>query len=273
MESAADAETPSQDTLQRAPARALSLLLGVGRAPHIWAHLSTRGYTAAEHATGWKLLRATDPSAAVDPAAPARQNDAAVQDAMAQLDAWDNENLPIASVALRRREPAVHAYLFAHGLKHADGAASVRVVGIFLDRVDGVRAVAEGRSKEDVSFDRSQARKALALLHSRGLTEAALGDVRAWLKTVQRGAEPTETETVAAPAGHHGGAAGAVRVGGRVVPGGAQGRQTPRRPHPARSRGEEGPQDEGHRDAKACLNATPRLPAASRSESRCRPRR
>lgn len=200
MESAADADTPSPDTLQRAPARALSLLLGVGRAPHIWAHLSTRGYTAAEHATGWKLLRATDPSAAVDPAAPARQNDAAVQDALAQLDAWDNENLPIASVALRRREPEVHAYLFAHGLKHADGAASVRVVGIFLDRVDGVRAVAEGRSKEDVSFDRSQARKALALLHSRGLTDAALGDVRAWLKTVQRGAEPTAAATAAAPA-------------------------------------------------------------------------
>jgi hypothetical protein len=188
--SALEAEPkPSRPTLDRAPGRALTFLIGVGRSPQVRGRLATRGYTEAEHARGWKLLRAVDPTAAGDVAAN-DGSDPAVRDAVARLDVWDNQNFPLVDLALRRREPEVHAFLFAGGLAPADGIESVRVVTLFLDRVDTVRAVAENHRDLEVPFDAAKARGALALLESRGVGAAEQEAVRAWLDLAQRGAAP-----------------------------------------------------------------------------------
>jgi hypothetical protein len=182
-------QKPGRSTLDRAPGRVLVFLLGVGRSPQIRGRLATRGYTDAEHALGWRLLRAVDPSAPANEA-DVGGSDPAVRDAIARLDVWDNQNLPIVDLALRRREPAVHGYLFAGDLAPADGAESVRVVTLFIDRVDTVRAVADNEREEGVPFDAAQARSALSLMESRGVGEAEQESVRGWLELAQRGAAP-----------------------------------------------------------------------------------
>ena len=182
-------QKPTRFTLERAPGRVLSFLLGVGRSPQVRGRLATRGYTDAEHARGWKLLRAVDPTAAGDVTAN-DGSDPAVRDAVARIDVWDNHNFPLVDLALRRRAPEVHAFLFAGGLAPADGIESVRVVTVFLERVDTVRAVAENDRDLEAPFDAAQARGALALMESRGVGAAEQKAVRAWLDLAQRGAAP-----------------------------------------------------------------------------------
>ena len=187
--SAVEAATkPHRSTLERAAVRALTFLLGVGRAPVIRGLLETRGYSPAEHAQGWKLLRAVDPTAAANDA-PSDAFDPAVRDAVARLDAWDNQNLPILDLALRRREPAVHGFLFAGDLAPADGVESVRVVATFMDRVDALAAVAGGAADDDVTFTPAQAEGALAIMASRGVDERERAAVQRWLDLAQRGAD------------------------------------------------------------------------------------
>ncbi len=200
-----DETMPSRQTLDRVPARALTFLLGVGRSAVIRGVLESKGYTNAEHERGWSLLRAVDPSVApVEPGEGALpQSDPAVREALANLDAWDNENLPIADVALRRREPAARAFLFAGGLAPSDGIASVRAVASFVERLDALDDVADpkpaAKSKAPARDDaakpavtKAQAKRALEILASRGIDEAARGSVQAWLATVQKGAAPAK---------------------------------------------------------------------------------
>lgn len=196
-----DESQPSQATLDRAPARALSFLLGVGRSPVIRAQLATRGYTDDEHDQGWKLLRAVDPSAGATSAA---TSDSSVSDAVAKLDAWDNQNLPIADAALRKRVPTVHAFLFANGLAPADGIESVRVVDTFLGRLDKVSDIAASErrdaKKSKPSADLTavtpeHAREALKILDTRGISAGERQTARGWLNTAQKGAAPAAPPT------------------------------------------------------------------------------
>jgi hypothetical protein len=189
MSALAEELKPGRNTLDRAPGRALTFLLGAGRSPRLRGLLATRGYTDGEHAGGWQLLRAVDPSMAANDGG-ASDADPAVRDAVANLDGWDNVNLPIVDAALRRREPEVHGFLFANGLAPADGIESVRVVTTFIDRVDTVRAVAENQRDEPAPFDASQAQRALTLMETRGVGEAEQETVRGWLEVAQRGAAP-----------------------------------------------------------------------------------
>ncbi len=193
--------TPSQDTLDRTPARALTFLLAVGRSPAIWGALQTRGYGDDEHASGWQRLLAVDPSRAKSsPVVPSA--DPAVLEAFAQVDKWDNENLPIVDVALANRVPEAHAFVFADGLAPADGAESVRVVTTFLDRADALEALAKekpgaGAKKGAKAADTpprlpltpAQAKAAIDLLAARGITAEARKTVRGWLTTLQKGPE------------------------------------------------------------------------------------
>lgn len=201
--------TPSQDTLDRTPARALTFLLAVGRTPAIWGALQTRGYGDAEHGVGWQKLLAVDPSRAKSsPVVPSA--DPAVLEAFAQIDKWDNENLPIVDVALANRVPEAHAFVFADGLAPADGAESVRVVTTFLDRADALEAHAAekpgaGAKKGAKAADTpapppltpAQAKAAIELLEARGVTAEARKTARGWLTTLQKG---PELRPAAAPA-------------------------------------------------------------------------
>jgi len=190
MNALAEAPKPGRNTLDRAPGRALTFVLGVGRSARIRGLLATRGYSAEEHARGWQLLRAVDPSLAANDAGAGDGADPAVRAAITSLDVWDNLNFPIVDAALRRREPEVHGFIFAGGLAPADGIDSVRVVATFIDRVDIVRAVAANQREEAISFGAPQAKRALTLMESRGVGEAERATVRGWLEVAQRGAAP-----------------------------------------------------------------------------------
>lgn len=182
--------TPTRFTLERAPERALIFLLAVGRWPAIRGLLEARGYSAEEHELGWKLLRAVDPTAAAGHASGAGggsgDGSAAVREALAKLDRWDNDHLPIADVALKRRVPTVHALLFAGGLAPVEGVMSVTVVRTFLDRLDALDGVRRGAKHATVS--RADATAALKVLTTRGLDDGERKAARQWLATVETGA-------------------------------------------------------------------------------------
>lgn len=202
--------TPSDDTLSRAPAKALTFILAVGRTPAIWGALTKKGYDSAEHAAGWAKLFAVDPAMAKGAEA-VTSTDPAVTEAFAKIDRWDNDNLPIADVALANRVPEAHAYVFANGLAPADGAESVRVVATFLDRVDAVEAIAEKpathakKPAKDADTPTSppltaaQAKAAMEILAARGITPAEREAARAWLATLLKGTETQPDQPSSAP--------------------------------------------------------------------------
>ena len=189
MEALKVGSIPHRVTLERAPGRCLTFLLGVGRTSVIRGLLETRGYTDEEHERGWKLLRAVDPSVPGAGASDAG-NEGAVRESVSNLDLWDNQNLPIADLALRKRCPEVHAYVFGDGLAPADGIESVRVVATFLTRVGAVAQAANDgkKSAEKLPFTAAQARNAMKLLDARGIDAQERATVHAWLSTAQRGA-------------------------------------------------------------------------------------
>lgn len=195
MSTPEDIAKPRRSTLERATARTLSFLLAVGRNPVVRGLLETHGYTAAEHADGWRLLRAVDPTAPPD-GKPRSEGDPAVRVALAHLDAWGHRNLPILDLALRRREPAVHAFLFARGIAPADGVESVRVIALFFQRVDALVRIAGGAADEAIGVTPKQARGALAIMAARGVGNDAQEAVHSWLALVQRGAAPAAPAAV-----------------------------------------------------------------------------
>jgi hypothetical protein len=114
-----------------------------------------------------------------------------------ELDAWENLWFPVASASLKGRHPEVHAMVFKN-LTQSSGISVIMGVRIFLERIDGLhRPVTEGGIG-------AQASEVLALLASRGLTAAKLGDAHALIERLGRiepevgGAEPTTAEQDAA---------------------------------------------------------------------------
>ncbi len=197
--------TPSQTTLDRTPSRTLLFLLAISRSAVIRGALQTRGYNDQEHAAGWQKLLAVDPSMAKTPEVQP-SSDPAVAEALAMLDKWDNDNLPIVDVALVTRAPEAHAFLFADELAPTDGAESVRVVITFLDRVDTLEAMAEAKPSKKPAKDGDtpgdppltppQAKAAMKLLDARGITSDERVKVRGWLATLHKG---TSVRPVVAP--------------------------------------------------------------------------
>ena len=115
-----------------------------------------------------------------------------------ELDAWENVWFPVASASLKNRYPEVHAVVFKN-LAQSSGLTVVMVVRTMIERLDGLgRPVADGGIGP-------QATEVLALLASRGLTAAKLGEARALidkLGTVEPASsvarEPTTAEQDAA---------------------------------------------------------------------------
>src|SRR5947208_2460581 len=104
--------------------------------------LATRGYTAAEHRTGWDLLHAVAGfREGVVEVAP--ENEATR--AMTELDAWDEPNFRVAKAALKHRHPEQHKFVFEN-LEPATGPAAVISVTTFLDRVDALEKGADRKA-------------------------------------------------------------------------------------------------------------------------------
>ncbi len=182
-------DRPSRQTLDRLPERVLTFLLAVGFTPAIRAVLITRGYDRTEHARGWTMLRAVDPSlndATAWNHGTALGDDAhaaAVRDALARLAVWGRDNLAIIDAALRRRAPDAHAFLFAGTLAQVDDTAWSLALQIFEDRLVALAAHAEGRATSGklpslASVSTDEAREASALIARRGVTADARATIR-----------------------------------------------------------------------------------------------
>ncbi|AKF10463.1 hypothetical protein [Sandaracinus amylolyticus] len=166
--------TVTDEILEETPARALVLLRAVGSSLRIRRALLARGYDAAAHREGWSLIQATigflDERSEPD-------EDAAVVEAMRELEAIDEPLLRIVRASLRARHPAQATRVLA-GLHASTGAESVVVVATLLERLD---ALGESRDRGDQA--------AIATLARRGI-DAAERDRLARLVKAAKSASP-----------------------------------------------------------------------------------
>lgn len=140
-----------------------ALLRAIGTEAALRAAMLRAGYSAEEHATGWRLL---DEAAArsVDFTAPPTSTEE-----RADLPAWREATLPRLRAALSRLHPEQAAQLLPEG-ETTDPSEEVRV---FLDRVDALERT--GRTGN------SAGGKVLETLARRGLTPAERSRVRGLL--------------------------------------------------------------------------------------------
>jgi hypothetical protein len=127
--------TPSRQSLEETPGRALKFLGAVGRTLGIRAALSAHGYDADEHRSAWDLLHKV--SGYPGEQDPGVLHDVRAREAVAALDGWDERGFKIAGAALKHRHPVQHAYVFDN-LAPAQGTEAVLSVRTFLDRLDGL---------------------------------------------------------------------------------------------------------------------------------------
>lgn len=187
--------TVSDDTLERVSMRAFVFLSAVSADATIRAALARRGYTGNVHQQGWTLV--DEVSGRISMPAPAGVSAGfSVDDAVEEIDAWDEPNFTVARAALVARFPAQCEYVFANGLQPARGRASVLAVMTFLRRLDDLE-----RSDARVAT-REQDHAALSTLSDRGIGPAQRAHLAALVAVVQRGEAPAAStgQTAAPPA-------------------------------------------------------------------------
>src|SRR5262245_15885486 len=127
-------EAPSRKTLEEAPGRVLTFLIGVGKSPVIRASLATRGYNPTHHHRPWNLLGKLP---GVGQSQEPILVDVAVRNAVAELDAWDEPNFAMMKAALLHLHPAQAEFLFKD-LEPSKGPQAVIGVSTLLDRLDSL---------------------------------------------------------------------------------------------------------------------------------------
>lgn len=155
-------QTVSDTTLDATPARALQFLRAIGTAENISAAMVQKGYGPADHNEGWTLLHAVSGFRAGEAL---EAPDKRVSDAIAELDAWDEDGLRVVRATLTRRHPAIAAFVM-DSLTASQGPAAVLGVGTLLDRLDALESdpARKATKKDDHA--------ALELLAKRGLDSA-----------------------------------------------------------------------------------------------------
>lgn len=167
-------------TLEGTPARVVVFLRALGTSVTLRSILAQRGYTADEHRRGWHLLHKVSGYESDPVAAPAPVEDKTAARAVAETDAWDDDNLPIIDATLRHRYPDQHAFVL-RDLRAGKGAASLVVVKTLLDRVDILES-GKGRPAAQKTADQA----ALATLAARVLDEKERARLRALLDQAER---------------------------------------------------------------------------------------
>ncbi|AKV02305.1 hypothetical protein AKJ09_08968 [Labilithrix luteola] len=168
--------TVSQETLDATPARVITFLRAIGTVPVLRRGLEARGYTTEEHRRGWALLQASSGyDGQVEAGGFATRVDPAVRDAIAAIDAWDEDGFRIVRAALGRLHPEQAKTVLA-GLSPSTGAAAILGVETLLDRLD---ALAKSKHADD--------RAAIATLEARGLSEVERKRLRALVKVAKEG--------------------------------------------------------------------------------------
>lgn len=183
--------TVTQETLDETPVRMIKFLRAVGTVPAIRAALAARGYTPEEHAHGWTLLHTASGYVHDDPELGVI-TDHGVSQAIATLDAWDEDGIRTVRAALIRH-PKQAAIVLA-GIAPTHGAAAVVGVKTLLDRLDALE-------KSKAAADHA----ALKTIADRGVTSDERKRLRALIATAEKGTamKPAPVADDGAAAEHH----------------------------------------------------------------------
>ena len=168
----------SRQVLEEAPNRALTFLSGAGTSGVIRSILLSVGYTSEEHQQGWKLLHRV---AGYTPAASGVTEDASVQRAVAELDAWDEPGFRRVRAALGHLHKPQLAFVFANDLQPATGPEAVLTVATMIARLDELEHGADRKST------RKDDHAALDTLAKRGITKEERLRLRGLVEVAQKG--------------------------------------------------------------------------------------
>ena len=174
--------TVTQETLDATPTRVIAFLRALGTVPVLRKTLEARGYSPDEHRRGWALLQAASGyDADAEAGSSATRVDPAVRDAIAEIDAWDEDGFRIVRAALGRLHPEQAKTVLA-GLSPSTGAAAILGVETLLDRLE---TLAKSKNAAD--------RAAVATLDVRGLDDAERKRLRALVKVAKEGTSRDDT--------------------------------------------------------------------------------
>ena len=141
------------------------------REPRIARQLLRRGFSNADREEGWSLLdRAAGRSLEIAPAAGTPTEYKPIIEA---IDVWENTWFDVAEAALTRQFPAVKEALFLNLSKRSDKGVVINV-RTFVDRLAAFQSSGD-----------PEAEKAVALLASRGLTQAVIDEIAAKLEILE----------------------------------------------------------------------------------------
>jgi len=177
----------SRDALEGTPVRALTFLRAIGTSAAIHAAMAACGYRREHHLEGWALLHAV---CGYHDAAPLAEDTSSIQDAIKQLDDWDEEGFQIIAASLRHRFPEQAAFLL-NGLAPSPDAGVVVSVRRLLDRLDGLEYASDRQNSRQKDLE------ALALLGQRGIDLDTRRRLRELIAVAEAAPELTQPDTAA----------------------------------------------------------------------------
>ena len=176
----------TRDALEGTPVRALTFLRAVGTSAAIHAAMAACGYRREHHLEGWALLHAV---CGYQDAAPLAE-DTSVQDAIKQLDDWDEDAHQIIAASLRHRFPEQATFLL-NGLAPSPDAGVVVSVRRLLDRLDGLEYASDRQNFKQTDLE------ALALLGQRGIDLDTRRHLRELIAVAEAAPELTQPDAAA----------------------------------------------------------------------------
>jgi hypothetical protein len=186
--------TLARASLEATPMKAAQLLHAVAMSLTLRTLLGRHGYGAEDHREGMELLReCVDPDDVVWP----DQLTPSVQDAVIEIDSWDERGFRLVEATLSHRFPEQARFVLS-GLAPSEGPSAVVGVRHLLDRLD---ALESGPARERT---RKEDRAAIDALEKRGITTKERKRLRMLVdaagaasvpSTPRRGPDPTDHET------------------------------------------------------------------------------
>jgi hypothetical protein len=186
--------TLARASLEATPQKAAQLLHAITMSLTLRTLLGRHGYGSEDHREGLELLReCVGPDDVVWP----EQFAPSVQDAVIEIDAWDEKGFRVVEATLWHRFPEQARFVLS-GLAPSEGPTAVIGVRHLLDRLD---ALDSGPARERT---RKEDRAALAALAKRGITADERRRLRVLVDAAgpanekaapQRSPDPTDHET------------------------------------------------------------------------------
>lgn len=159
------------------PERVFRFLNAIAQRPVIFFLLSEKGFTEADFQEGKLYLDEVSFLGSGMNPIPAISKK--YQIALISLDAWDEDGFLRTKAALEYRHPNQYAYIFAGGLKAAQGPEAIKSVQTYLDRVEMLRSGQDSSRQAHQEEDK----KAVELLYQRGiLSNEIVQQLRTWLE-------------------------------------------------------------------------------------------